>query len=309
MCGVDSKVGFVRMNDSNPTGKDAAPSGHHLSFPVVGVGASAGGLEAFTEFIDALDDKLGLAVVLILHLPPQHESAVADILSRHTAMPVQEVAHGMQVQVNHVYVIKPGHTLTLDQGSFKLGEQVEKPGHGRPVDDFFKSLAEEQKEQAICILMSGMGSNGTAGAQSVKGYGGLCIAQDPDSAKFSSMPRHLIDSGHVDFILRPVDMPQVLKGYINHLPVAGRHVTQAVLKQEQQHLHDIFAILRTRTKQDFSGYKKPTVLRRVERRMNLNRVTKISEYVQVLRESPTEVATLAEDLLIHVTGFFRDPDA
>ncbi len=278
-----------------------------LAFPVVGIGASAGGLEAFTEFFKAMRPDCGMAFVLIQHLPPDHESMIAEILGRHTAMPVHQVKDGMQVVVNNVYVIRPGHTLVIRDGHLHLGERLEKPGNNRPVDDFFKSLAEEQRGRSICILMSGMGSNGTAGAQSVKAVGGLCIAQDPETAQYPSMPKHLVDAGYADYILRIAEMPDVLLQYIKQPYVAGEEDTS--LLKDQQHLREILAILRTRTRQDFSGYKKATVLRRIQRRMGLNHVSKLADYARVLRQSTTEVIALGDDLLIHVTGFFRDPSA
>ena len=280
-----------------------------LPFPVVGIGASAGGLEAFIEFFKAMPSDSGMAFVLIQHLPPDRESLVADLLSKHTAMTVQQVEDGMGVAPNQVYIIRPGHTLTIKDGRLHLGERLEKPRHSRPVDDFFKSLAEEQRERAICIIMSGMGSNGAAGAQGVKAVGGICIAQDPESAQFPSMPRHLIDAGYSDYILRPKDMPEVLIGYSRHPYSKGRDDAAQLLEREQQHLREILAVLRTRTRHDYSGYKKQTILRRIQRRMGLNRVTKIGDYAKILRQSPVEVASLGDDLLIHVTGFFRDPDA
>jgi two-component system CheB/CheR fusion protein len=280
-----------------------------LAFPVVGIGASAGGLEAFGEFFKAMTPESGMAFIIVQHLTPDRESMIADILSRYTKMPVQQVEDGMRIEVNHVYIIRPGYTLTIKNGALHLGERVEKPGHSRPVDDFFKSLAEEQRERAISIIMSGMGSNGTAGCQAIKAVGGLCIAQDPGTAQFPSMPRHLIDAGYSDYILRAADMPDVLLGYAGHPYASGREGdAQTVLRQEKQHVHEILAVLRTRTRQDFSGYKKPTVLRRIQRRMGLNRVTDIGEYAKILRQSPTEVTALADDLLIHVTGFFRDAE-
>ena len=173
----------------------------------------------------------------------------------------------------------------------------------------FKSLAEEQRERAICIIMSGMGSNGAAGAQAVKAVGGVCIAQAPESAQFSSMPRHLIDAGYADYVLTAAEMPEVLIGYAQHPYAADQEGASGKLHIEQQHLREILAIVRTRTRNDFSVYKKPTVLRRIQRRMGLNRVTDIGQYAKILRQSPTEVTGLGDDLLIHVTGFFRDTQA
>ncbi|HET7539831.1 MAG TPA: chemotaxis protein CheB [Polyangiaceae bacterium] len=292
-----------------------------LDFAVVGIGASAGGLEAFTELFKAMPADSGLAFVLVQHLPPDRESMVAEILQRHTAMRVRQVEEGMPVEVNHVYVIRPGHTLTLREGHLHLGERLDRPRHTRPIDDFFRSLAEEQRERAICVIMSGMGSNGAAGAQALKAVGGLCIAQDPDTAQFPSMPRHLIDAGYADFILPPAEMPEVFIAYARH-PYAAEHrnlgdgngesgaqPAHDVQQREQQQLREILAIVRTRTRYDFTGYKKPTVLRRIQRRMGLNRLTELAKYAKLLRQSAIEVTGLADDLLIHVTGFFRDAEA
>ncbi len=308
---VDTLAG---LEPSSQIDREAMPvSGEqppHLPFPVVGVGASAGGLEAFSSFIEAVPSASGMAFVFVQHLAPDHESMLVDILSRRTEMLVLQVADGMTVEPEHVYVIRPGHVLTIDGGRFHLGEQLGKRAANRPVDDFFKSLAREQRQRGIAIIMSGMGSNGTAGAQAIKAVGGLCIAQDPESAQFPSMPRHLIDAGYADYILRPADMPEVLLHYAGH-PYArdGGASADEIAHRDANHLREILAVLRTRTKQDFSGYKRPTVLRRVQRRMGLARIIKIGEYARLLRQSPSEVTALSDDLLIHVTGFFRDPEA
>lgn len=312
------------MSDENPP--PAVPGGEldrlaqpvdteqppRLPFPVVGVGASAGGIEAFGEFLTAMRPDSGMAFVFILHLPPDHKSLLPDILARRTAMPVAEVTDGMPVEPDRVYVIRPGHVLTVRDGALHLGPKLGGPrAADRPVDDLFRSLAEEQRERAICVVMSGMGSNGTAGAQAVKAVGGLCVAQDPDSAQFPSMPRHLIDAGYADYIARPTDLPDILLTYATSPYARGAREADAaaVLEREQQHLREVLAILRTRTKQDFTGYKKPTLLRRVQRRMGLTRTATLAEYARLLRQTPGEVTALADDLLIHVTGFFRDPEA
>ena len=294
--------------------RQAQPVDHEeppkLAFPVVGIGASAGGLEAAMEFLSAMRAESGIAFVLVQHLPPDRESMMVEILSAKTAMAVLHVEEGMAVEPDHLYVIRPGRTLTLKDGRFRLGERLAKPMHNRPIDDFFKSLAEEQRERAIAVILSGMGSNGTAGAQAIKAVGGLCIAQDPESALFPSMPRHLIDAGYADYILRPRDMPEMLVAYARH-PYASDETgsIETALQREQEHIREILAVLRTRTRHDFSGYKKPTLLRRIQRRMGLARVTTLGDYARILRQTPTEVSNLADDLLIHVTGFFRDPDA
>jgi two-component system CheB/CheR fusion protein len=283
-----------------------------LPFPIVGVGASAGGLEAFTDFLDAMRPDAGMAFVLVQHLPPDRETLMVEILARRTAMPVRQVEDGMAVEPDHVYVIRPGHILTIRDGRLRLGPPLgSSRAANRPIDDFFRSLAEEQRERAICVVLSGMGSNGAAGAQAVKAVGGLCVAQDPETAQFPSMPRHLIDAGYADYILRPADLPDVLLTYAGSPYASGGRESdaEAVLQREQQHLREILAVLRTRTRQDFSGYKKPTLLRRLQRRMGLTRASNLADYARHLRQSPSEVTALADDLMIHVTGFFRDPDA
>lgn len=223
-------------------------------------------------------------------------------------MPVLEATDGQAVAPDHVYVIRPGHTLTIKDGHLWLGRELAARGHGRPVDDFFRSLAEEQQQRSIAVVFSGMGSNGTAGAQAVKAVGGLVIAQDPDSARFPTMPRSLIDAHQADFILRPSEVPEALVKYASQLYAAGDGAAR-VTPRDEQALADVLTVLRTRTRHDFSGYRKPTLLRRVRRRMGLGQVASMAEYVRTLRQTPAEVTALADDLLIHVTGFFRDPEA
>jgi two-component system CheB/CheR fusion protein len=292
---------------AQPVGLEEPP---RLPFPVVGIGASAGGIEAAMAFFEHMRADSGMAFVLVQHLPPDRETLIPEILSRKTKMTVLQVEEGQKVLPNHIYVIRPGRTLTLKDGTFRLGEPLARPMHTRPIDDFLRSLAEEQRECAIAVILSGMGSNGAAGAQAIKAVGGLCVAQDPESAAFPSMPRHLIDAGYADYILKPADMPETLLAYAEH-PYA-RHDSSALEKamhREAQHVREILAVLRTRTRHDFTGYKKPTLLRRVQRRMGLSRIDKLADYAKLLRQTPNEVISLADDLLIHVTGFFRDPDA
>jgi two-component system, chemotaxis family, CheB/CheR fusion protein len=284
-----------------------------LPFPVVAIGGSAGGLRAFTEFFDALPENPGIAFVLIQHLPPDSENLLTGIISRHTSLPVRQATHGVPVEPNNVYVIRPGHTLTIEGGQLRLGESVQQRGHRRPVDDFFRSLAAEQKEKAVIIVMSGMGSNGSAGAQAVKAAGGICIAQDPATAEFQSMPRSLIDSGYADQVLAPRDIPPALMGYVRHPYLTGvEHASgsiDTVLQRERPSFNEILAILRTQTGRDFRGYKRPTLLRRMQRRMGLAQITHLSEYAALLRRNDAEVTALADDLTINVTGFFRDLEA
>jgi two-component system CheB/CheR fusion protein len=307
--------------DSQRTSNEPDPAEHLVEhaaeqpFPVVGIGASAGGLEAFGEFFDAMPANSGMAFVLVQHLPPQKNSLLAEILSKRAKMPVTQVEDGVVVEPDHAYVIRPGHTMTINDGRLRLGEPVERRGHRRPVDDFFRSLAEHQGSKSIVVILSGMGSNGTAGAQAVKASGGICIAQDPSTAQFPSMPQSLIDAGYADHVMRPSEMPDLLLNYAHHPYMAGHGdgqdeaETQKLLRRDRNYFSEVLALLRTRANFEFSGYKKPTLHRRIQRRMGVNQITQLAEYVQMLRQNPEEIASLANDLMINVTGFFRDPEA
>lgn len=291
--------------DRDPVADEPPP---RLPFSIVAIGASAGGLEAFIDFIKAVPSDSGLAYVFIQHLPPEHESLLPEILAHHTTIPVLEITEGLRAEPDHVYTIRPGHTLTIDHGAFHLGESVDEPARRRPVDDFFRSLAQEQRERAIAVVLSGMGSNGTAGAQVIKVAGGLCLAQDPDAARFPSMPQHLIDAGYADFVLPPGEMPEVLRRYAGHPYARGTHVPELNEGHEQPALQEILALLRQRIRHDFSGYKRSTLLRRIERRMGLAQITTLGDYLRRLVQKPAELRALADDFMIHVTGFFRDAD-
>lgn len=290
---------------AQPVDREPPP---RLPFTVVGIGASAGGLEALTEFFKVMPADRGLAFVVVQQLSPDRQSLLAEIVARHTAMPVVQVKDGMKVQPDRVYVIAPGRTLTIYRGTLRLGKPIDESSHRRPVDDFFRSLADEQRERAVCVIMSGMGSNGTAGARTVKAVGGLCIAQDPDSAKFPAMPRALIDAGLADFVLPLREIPDVVLRYVSHPYAKGVKFAQAQAGRERDALDEILALIKNRVRHDFTVYRKPTVIRRIQRRMGLNQLATMTEYVRLLRQAPPEVQMLADDLLIHVTGFFRDPE-
>jgi two-component system CheB/CheR fusion protein len=284
-----------------------------LPFPVVGIGASAGGIQAVCELLERMPADSGMALVVIQHLPPDHQSILAEIFARHTQMPVLEIEDGMVLASNHVYVIRPAFSVAMDGGTFSLGEPVEQRGHRRPIDDFFRSLARVQREKAIAIVLSGVGTNGTSGAQAIKAAGGVCIAQDPDTADFAGMPRSLINSGYADHVCKVSEMPEALIRYIRHPYIdpatRGREHAEALLRPDKEYLTQIFAVLRTRTGHSFNGYKKPTVLRRIQRRMGLRGMTDLHAYTDCLREDSEEARALANDLMINVTGFFRDPEA
>jgi two-component system, chemotaxis family, CheB/CheR fusion protein len=285
-----------------------------LPFPVIGIGASAGGVEALQRFFTATPPSGGMAYIVIQHLSPGHKSSMVDILSRCTSMPVHQTEEGTRIEPDNVYVIRPGRTVTLRDGRLRMGESLERRGHWRLVDDFFRSLAREQRERAIAVVLSGTGANGTAGAQAIKAAGGLCLAQDPETADFPGMPQSLIQSGYADQTLRVEDMPATLRGYAEQVlgvaecaPGLAPHVPKA--NHIEQQLWGMLQILRARTGRDFSPFKTGMVLRRVQRRMGLLGTTALESYGTRLRESSAEVAALANDLMINVTGFFRDCDA
>jgi two-component system, chemotaxis family, CheB/CheR fusion protein len=284
-----------------------------LPFPVTAIGASAGGIDALKAFFEAVPAGTGIAFVVVQHLPPDRESAMAEILARHSALPVHQIHQAQPIEPDHVYVIRPGYTLTLCDGAFVLGASIETRGHGRPIDDFLRSLAREQQEKSIAVVLSGTGMNGTAGAQAIKAVGGLCIAQSPETAEFASMPQSVIQAGYADAVLPPAQIPALILQYLKN-PYAGAErvsmeAAREALQADRAHLTEIFSILRARTTHDFSGYKKPTILRRIQRRMGLAAVQTLADYLTCLQSDAEEVRALANDLLINVTGFFRDPQA
>jgi two-component system, chemotaxis family, CheB/CheR fusion protein len=286
-----------------------------IEFPVVGIGASAGGVEALSKFFRGASAHSGMAFVVIQHLAPDTQSFMVEILGRCTPMRVLQIEDGTRVAPDTVYVIRPGFTVTLAQGVLRLGQPVERRGHRRPVDDFFRSLALEQKEKAVIVILSGTGTNGTAGAQAIKAAGGLCIAQDPDTAEFPGMPRSLVHSGYADQVLPAENIAQFIVDYIHHPLIENPHERAESdsgaeeLQRECQSLGEIQALLRMRTGHDFRGYRKPTLLRRIQRRMGIAGVTQLADYARRLRDRVDEAPALANDLMINVTGFFRDPDA
>jgi two-component system CheB/CheR fusion protein len=275
------------------------------------MGASAGGFEAFQGFFKKMPADSGAAFVLVLHLDPRHETLVPELLGRSTTMPVQQVQDGMAVQPNHVYVIPPNARLQIQRGSLRLTSPIENTrGVRTPIDEFFRSLAEDHGELAICILLSGSGSDGTLGLRAVKEQGGMAMAQTAETAKHSSIPQSAIATGLVDYVL-PVDaMPAKLMEYLDHLrEIDARAGAEDIRRQATDQLGKICALLRRRTGHDFSQYKQATLVRRIQRRMMILHVPTVATYVQRLRTDNVEVEQLFKDLLIGVTHFFRDPEA
>ena len=278
-------------------------------FPIVGIGASAGGLEAFEQFFTHTPPDTGMAFVLIQHLDPKHKSILSELVRRYTRMTVHEVEDGMAVEPNTVYVIPPNRNMALLHGNLHLLEQSEIPGVRTPIDFFFRSLAEDRKEEAICIVLSGTGTEGAMGLRAVKGEGGMVMVQDPESAKYDGMPRNAIATGLVDYILPPEKMADQLIRYVHHsLDDVSEKTTDAVNKKSGL-LQKIFILVRSKTGHDFSYYKQNTILRRIERRMAVNQINRLSDYVRYMQDDPREAVILFKELLIGVTNFFRDKEA
>lgn len=278
-------------------------------FPVVGMGASAGGLEALETFLEAVPPTTGMGFVLVVHLDPTHISIMPELLQKKTQMPVHQVKDGMHVRPNCLYVIPPNQNLSILHGKLHLLELVEPHGSNLPIDSFLRSLAQDQESHAIGIVFSGTGSDGTQGVKAIKGAAGMVMVQDEKSAKYSGMPHSAINTGLVDYVLPPESMAAQLVAYTHH----AHHLTDLRDgindKPMPQAMEKIFIILRDRTQHDFSLYKQNTIRRRIERRMSIHQITEIRDYVRYLQESDTEPHTLFKELLIGVTNFFRDPDA
>jgi len=275
--------------------------------PVVGMGASAGGLDAFKKFFAAMPANSGIAFVLIPHLDPKHESLMPELLARHTTMPVTEAADGTTVVANHVFILPPNRYMTISGDVLRLTGPIDRTGPQTSIDLFLRSLAEQKREKAICIILSGTGAHGTLGLNAIKATGGLGIVQDPATADYPAMPQNAIATGLADYILPVGQMPAALIEYIQHDYVSGGKTrTEA---DEPDDVNQVLAIIRARTKLDFRVYRKKMIARRIDRRMSLSHFRRRVDYLNFLREHPDEIARLSRDLLISVTSFFRDPEA
>lgn len=283
--------------------KSAAPNFY------VGIGASAGGLEALESFVKMLKPNAGMAYIIIQHLSPDYKSLMSEILSKKTELSVSQVEEGMIVEADHVYLIPPKMNLKIFNGRLTLLEHDQaKRGVNYPIDTFLQSLAEDQGRNSIGIILSGTGSDGTRGLRSIKEAAGLTLVQDIESAAFDGMPRSAIDAGLADFILTPGQMPDQLLNYANH-PIKSEFKNKKNILHDEDALTRLFIQLRDRNGVDFSQYKPATVLRRIERRITINQVEDIEEYTRFVNRYPSEINLLFKELLIGVTNFFRDPDA
>ena len=289
------------------TSRDSVSTKH---FPIVGIGASAGGLAAFEAFFSGMPafTDSGMAFVLVQHLAPDHKSILTGLIQRYTRMLVSEVEDGMEVQPNCAYIIPPGRDMAFLNGSLQLFEPSAPRGQRLPIDFFFRSLAQDQRERAICIVLSGTGSDGTLGLRAIKGEGGMAMAQIPGSTEYEGMPRNAIATGLVDYVLPPAEMPAQLMAYVAQAFGNAARLSPVRGARTENIREKIFILLRAQTGHDFSQYKANTVNRRIERRMAVHQINTIEAYAKYLQETPAEVESLFRDLLIGVTNFFRDPE-
>ncbi len=281
---------------------------------VVALGASAGGLEAYEQFFRVMPSDSGYAFVLVQHLDPSHASLLSEILQRSTEMPVVEAQDQMELLPSRVYVIPPNRDMLLIEGRLRLHLPLEPHGQRMPIDSFFRSLASDQGERAVGIVLSGSGSDGTLGMRAIFGAGGLCLVQDPDTAKYPGMPRSALHAGYVNQVLTLDKMPQALRAAAKLLPARkeaqeAQEAGSAGKALDIKGIERILALLRAATGHDFSQYKKHTVGRRIERRMFQHLTTSTEAYARYLQQQPQELKALFRELLINVTSFFRDPEA
>ncbi len=275
---------------------------------IVGIGASAGGLEALQEFFDHMPGDSGMAFVVVTHLPAGRVSLMPELLSRHSPMPVTEIGAPIKVEANHVYLARGGTAVAIKDGKLVAEDPIQGAGRQLVIDSFFRSLAREARDHAIGIVLSGTGSDGTLGVKEIKAQSGMTMAQEEASARYSAMPHNAIASLHVDYVLSPEAMPKQLVSYAGAL--ARRvHLTTQPSVEGADLFGRIFLLLRSRTGHDFSYYKSTTIRRRIERRMNVHQIESLRDYLHFLRNNAAEVDRLFKELLIGVTSFFRDPEA
>lgn len=284
-----------------------APKRNRPSY-IVGMGGSAGALEAFEQFFAHMPADSGFGFVLVPHLDPTHKGMMPDLLGRCTTMKVVQAEDGMTVFPNRLHIIPPNKDMSIFHGVLHLHEPMAPRGARAPIDLFLRHLAEDQKERAIAVILSGMGSDGTLGVKAIKEHLGLAVVQEAQSAKYDSMPNSAIGTGLVDYVAAAQELPEKLMAYVKH----SAKLPREALTQERTvsgALAKIFALLRSHTGHDFSFYKKNTIFRRIERRMNVHQIGQLGKYAKFIQENPGELDLLFRELLIGVTNFFRDQDA
>ena len=280
-----------------------------LNFPIVGIGASAGGLEALQDFFKNMIPEPDAAFVIIQHLSPDYKSFMNELLSRFTSIKIEVVTDGMALKTNHIYLIPPKMNMTIFHGILYLNELGANRTLNLPIDIFFRSLAKDQEKNAVGIILSGAGSDGTLGIKAIKEFGGMTMAQEEKSAKFDSMPHSSISTGMVDIIMPPRQLAEELINYIKHPFVKENRKIESILASEQSQLSKVIAILNDAKNVDFSCYKENTIIRRLEKRISINRFEKIDDYIKFLINNNKEINVLFNELLIGVTRFFRDEPA
>ena len=276
---------------------------------VVGLGASAGGLEALESFFDAMPDNPGMAFVVIIHLSPDHKSSMAELLQEHTSMPVTQVSRKTPMESNHIYIIPPGHLLTVEDQDLILSEADKQDKKLATIDLFLRSLGTALNSYSACIILSGTGSDGSIGLKNIKEYSGIVISQDPEEASYDGMPRSALQTGLVDFVLPAKEIPAKLIEYRESLEQIKISDAKELPENDTKVLSKIFRRVNVKMGHDFSQYKRSSILRRIERRMRIKHINTLSDYLSHITNNPYEINELFKDLLISVTNFFRDPEA
>ncbi len=298
----------ARENSLKKTKQKKKPE-QGISFPIVGIGASAGGLETLNAFFSIMPPDSNMAFVVIQHLSPKHKSIMASLVDKHTRMTVEQIENGAKLEPNHVYLNPPGKNVAVFNLRLHLMEPVKTSAINMPVDFFFRSLSEDRGEKAIGIIMSGTASDGTLGIKAIKGEGGMVMVQRPDTAKYDGMPRSAIETGLVDFILPVEKMPETLIHYAKHPFLESLDKIKLAEPPVKNQIQKIFALIRSATGHDFSHYKANTIARRIERRLAVHQITTLSDYILYLQKNRAEIDVLFKNLVIGVTSFFRDPEA
>jgi two-component system CheB/CheR fusion protein len=294
-----------KKTQGKPKSQPSGPA-RTKDFYIAGIGASAGGLEALERFFENMPEKPGMAFVVVPHLKPGAESRMPEIVQRHCRLQVRQVEDEPRIQPDEVYIIPADKELEIHKGVLHLGSRKKSKGSWLPIDHFFRSLAHDQREKAIGIVLSGSGTDGTVGLKAIKEELGMAMVQDLESAQYKGMPQSALDSGAADFVLPPEEMPEQLIRYVNHF-VEGIRLPPE--EEAPSALERVFSVLQTVTGHDFSMYKPKTILRRISRRMSVNQIEDLSSYAKYLRTNPQEARLLFKELLISVTNFFRDPEA
>lgn len=288
--------------------RDNSTVNREQSFPIVGIGASAGGLEAISEFLRHIPEHTGLAFVLVEHLDPSHRSNLSEILSRNAHIPVEEVREGTVVEPEHAYVIPPNTGMYIERGTLHLAPRALQVPN-LPVDRFLISLAAERQHRSIAVILSGTASDGVEGCRAIKAAGGITFAQTASSAKYSGMPQSAVDAGCVDFVLSAREIAEKLVQIGAHPYVSSDISPEESAPHDPDDLREVLHVVSDKTGLDFSQYKPTTLQRRIQRRMALHKFSDLRDYLRYLKETPNEAENLYRDVLITVTDFFRDPPA